>query len=440
MTRVLRCLVLAVVLLAAGAATAGAQSLRTTASPVAEAASALSGGETVYVDPGASSVLSDSEARALRSRIADAGGRVYVAVLPADTSATNLARQLGEQVRRNGTYAVVAGDTWSAASTDLAPGRAGALAQDATQAHPGDTAAALDAFVTSVASSATSGTRSPTGGGGGGGGGGGTGVLIVLGVLAGGGGLLAWRARRRRRAQEEAELEDLRRVAGDELSAIGEDIRLLEIDVDMPGADPRAKDRYYEAVQAYTRAEEALDLAKRPEDFRPIGQALEEGRWDMQAAKALLAGREEPERRPPCFFDPRHGPSVADVEWWPAWGTPRSVPVCAADAARLEAGEEPESRMVTVGGQRMPYWQAPGQYAPFYAGGMFGGFGGFLPGLLFGSMLGGGFGGFGAGDAWGSGWDGGGDFGGGDFGGGDFGGGDFGCREGGVWRSAPHPK
>jgi hypothetical protein len=146
----------------------------------------------------------------------------------------------------------------------------------------------------------------------------------------------------------------------------------------------------------------------------------------MAAAKAHLAGRDEPERRPPCFFDPRHGPSVADVEWQPEWGEPRAVPVCAADAARLEAGEEPTSREVVVGGQRMPYWQAPGHYAPFYAGGMFGGFGGFFPGLLFGSMLGGGWGipmggDIGGGSDWG-----GGDFGGGDFGGGDFGGGDFG--------------
>ena len=61
----------------------------------------------------------------------------------------------------------------------------------------------------------------------------------------------------------------------------------------------------------------------------------------MAAARAHLAGRDEPERRPPCFFDPRHGPSVADVEWQPELGEPREVPVCAADAARLEAGEEP---------------------------------------------------------------------------------------------------
>ena len=119
------------------------------------------------------------------------------------------------------------------------------------------------------------------------------------------------------------------------------------------------------------------------------------------------------------------GPSVTDVEWEPAWGAKREVPVCAADAARLEAGEEPDSRQVTVGGERMPYYQVRVDDGGYYAGGMFGGFGGFLPGILFGSMIGGG--GWGGADSFdGGGYDGGGDFGGGDFGGGDFGGGDFG--------------
>ena len=35
----------------------------------------------------------------------------------------------------------------------------------------------------------------------------------------------------------------------------------------------------------------------------------------------LLDGRKPPERRPPCFFDPRHGPSSRDVEWAPPGGT-----------------------------------------------------------------------------------------------------------------------
>ena len=158
----------------------------------------------------------------------------------------------------------------------------------------------------------------------------------------------------------------------------------------------------------------------------------------MASAKARLEGETPPERRPPCFFDPRHGPSSRDVMWSPPYGEEREVPACAADALRVEEGEEPHTREIDWQGRRVPYWQAGGAYGPF-AGGLFGGFGGgLLPGLLIGSMLGGAMnpgmaygqdagdgGGFGGGDF------GGGDFGGGGFGGGDFGGGGFGGGGGG---------
>ena len=138
----------------------------------------------------------------------------------------------------------------------------------------------------------------------------------------------------------------------------------------------------------------------------------------MAAAKAELAGGEPPERRPPCFFDPRHGPSVDEVEWAPPGGEPRPVPVCAADLQRTHDGLVPDARQVPAGGQMVPYWAAGPAYMP-WAGGFFGG--GLLPGLFIGSMLGGGFfGGPMMGDAYAGD---GGDFGGGDFGGGDFGGG-----------------
>jgi hypothetical protein len=139
----------------------------------------------------------------------------------------------------------------------------------------------------------------------------------------------------------------------------------------------------------------------------------------MQSARARLEGREPPERRSPCFFDPRHGPSDREVEWAPAGGTSRMVPACEADAQRVERGEDPQAREVSIGGQRVPYWAAGPMYAPFM-GGFYGT--GILPGLLIGTTLGGVWdhpsGDFGGGDF------GGGDFGGG-FGGGDFGGGDF---------------
>ncbi len=408
-----RVLLVLIAILALTAAPAAAQSLKAS-SAVGDAVSALRSGTTVYVHPDARDALSEADASQIASSIRESGGRTFVAVLPAGAGSGNVAQQIGERARINGTYVADVDRTWTAASTDLRSGQATQLIADASQGREDDAAGTLGAFVPSVADA-----RPGQSGGGGVSGG----LIAILAAVAGGGGLLAWRSQRRRKARQAAEVAELHKVARDDLDAIGEDIRLLEIDVDMPGADPRAKERYGEAVLAYTRAEEGLDLARTSAAFQPIGQALEEGRFALAAAKAHLAGRDEPERRPPCFFDPRHGPSVTDVEWEPARGATREVPVCAADAARLEAGEEPDSRHVTVGGERMPYYQAPGYYGGYYASGMFGGFGGFLPGVLFGSMIGGGWGGGASFD--GSGYDGGG-FGGGDFGGGDFGGGDFG--------------
>src|SRR3712207_7063373 len=114
----------------------------------------------------------------------------------------------------------------------------------------------------------------------------------------------------------------------------------------MPNVDPRAKEDYGAAVAAYERADAAIDRARTPEDLEAVGAALEEGRYAMESAKARLAGRTPPERRPPCFFDPRHGPSVRDVEWTPEWGEPRLVPACAADALRVEEGGEPLARAI----------------------------------------------------------------------------------------------
>ncbi|MYR00007.1 hypothetical protein GTX23_15910, partial [Streptomyces sp. SID6139] len=125
--------------------------------------------------------------------------------------------------------------------------------------------------------------------------------------------------------------------------------------------------------------------AGRPEDVRPVTEALEDGRFSLTQLAARRAGRPLPERRPPCFFDPRHGPSVADATWSPPSGAPREVPVCAADATRLADGRDPVIREVDTEHGRRPYWDAGPAYGP-WAGGYFGG--GILPGLLFGTLLG----------------------------------------------------
>ena len=244
------------------------------------------------------------------------------------------------------------------------------------------------------------------------------------------------------KTRHEREWEEVRSAAQDDLVTLGDEIRALDIDIQMPTVTPEAKQRYDQAVQAYERASQTFDRAKRPEDLAPVGETLEEGRFAMACSRALLEGRPAPERRPPCFFDPRHGPSTEDVDWAPPGGAPRPVPACGADAVRIRDGFSPHGRQVLVEGRPTDYWNAPKHFGP-YAGGFFNGFGGggLLPGLLIGSVLGaglgfgadalgdvfdgdGGWGDDGGGGGWGDGGDGG-DFGGGDFGGGDFGGGDW---------------
>jgi hypothetical protein len=229
----------------------------------------------------------------------------------------------------------------------------------------------------------------------------------------------------RRRRRENEELEQVKAVTREDLIALGDDIRALDLDVEMPGIDAETKEHYGLAVQRYQEADEALRRARRPPDMERVASLLEEGRWAMTAAKAKLAGEPVPERRPPCFFDPRHGPSVTDVEWAPPEGKPREVPVCAADAQRIRDGLEPYARQVQVNGESVPYWNAGPALTP-WAGGFYGS--GLLPGLFVGSLLGGGWADATVDDvsAADEGDFGGGDFGGGDFGGGDFGGGDFG--------------
>jgi hypothetical protein len=183
------------------------------------------------------------------------------------------------------------------------------------------------------------------------------------------------------------EFEDVRRTAEEDILGLADEIRSLDIDIEMPGVSSEARADYMHAVDQYDRAKAALERARAPQHLRAVSSAVEEGRFAITSTRARLAGKQPPERRAPCFFDPRHGPSVRDVVWTPPGGTPRPVPVCAADAISLEEGHEPHARRVRVGGRHVPYWDAPAYYGP-WAGGYFSPFGMVLPGLLLGSAFG----------------------------------------------------
>ncbi|WP_405458240.1 hypothetical protein OG786_14365 [Streptomyces sp. NBC_00101] len=98
---------------------------------------------------------------------------------------------------------------------------------------------------------------------------------------------------------------------------------------------------YERALEAYERAKREFTGDRDLEDAADVIRTLAEGRHALACASARAAALPLPVGRPPCFFDPRHGPSTTDVSWAPPGGAPRRVAVCAADAVRIGEGEAP---------------------------------------------------------------------------------------------------
>ncbi|MCW2760350.1 MAG: hypothetical protein JWR85_551 [Marmoricola sp.] len=195
--------------------------------------------------------------------------------------------------------------------------------------------------------------------------------------------------------RKEAELEPVRQFAFEDVTALGEELQLLDIEMAGRELDPGEHADYQRALDSYESAKRAADKITEPEHVKGVTEILEDGKYAMACVRARVAGLPLPTRRPPCFFDPRHGLSVEDVPYTPPGGAQRDVPACALDAERVHAGAEPDIRKVMVGNRRVPYFQGGRAYQP-YAAGYFGGFGP-MDWMFMGLLFGGGFDGLGDG-------------------------------------------
>jgi hypothetical protein len=193
----------------------------------------------------------------------------------------------------------------------------------------------------------------------------------LLAALGGGGVALAgrylWDRRAARRGDAE-ELERIRRLADEDVTLLGEELRRLDSQVAGRPLDPDGQADYQVALDAYEAAQRAVKGIRTAEGISTVTDTLATGRYAIVCVQARVRGEPVPERRVPCFFNPQHGPSTTDVVWTqPRVGT-RTVPACAQDAARIRAGEEPEVRYVQYGSRRVPYWQAGAAVAPYGQG------------------------------------------------------------------------
>ena len=162
--------------------------------------------------------------------------------------------------------------------------------------------------------------------------------------------------------------------AQSDLAAVADELGVLDVDVQSPSAPSDARDRYDGSLRSFMLAGEQLERAQRPADLVAVGAALERARYDLACTRALLDGADSAARTAPCLFDPRHGLSVAEVQWSPVQtgaatrGDTRLVPACAADARRLVDAARPEVRIVSLGGRPTPYWDVPVLYGALLVG------------------------------------------------------------------------
>ncbi|MFJ4191458.1 hypothetical protein [Kitasatospora sp. NPDC089509] len=353
---------------------------------LSDAAAALKKGQ-VYVAPTMQDRFSQAQADALTKKIEKADKPIFVAVVPEAANKATIGTDLRTLVGIDGVYAVWHGDNDFLAYSDrgaMSAGAAGRIAGAVHRADKGDINATLNDFVDQAAPQTK-----------------GTGVNhstsiawviipVLLVALAGAGVFFLFRrAKKRKEEQARAELEQLRRVVDEDITAFGVELERLDFNPSASDADDAQRTDYGHALDSYEKSKRLMTEAKRPEDVKQVTETIEDGRFQLATLAARRAKRPLPERRPPCFMDPRHGPSVKDVDWAPAGGSPRAVPVCQADADRVAAGLDPAVRTVDTEHGPQPYWNAGPAYAP-YAGGYYSGFGGggLLPGLLVGTMLG----------------------------------------------------
>ena len=403
------------------------------AGSIDSAAANLRGGASVYVDPQAQLPLSAADAAALSSQISATRLPIFIAVLPSSAGAdpASVLVELKDAVGIGGIYGVVVGNDFRAGSTS---GDVAGLATSAFRAQRDNgLAAVLTEFVSLADTEFNGATQTSSSEGGGSGE---TSFLLVL--FAGAMVVLVVVVIRRRRRQA-LQLAQVRRTIDEDVTEYGE--RLARFDVSSRTLDESSREDLQRALDDYETAKVSVVTMRAPGDASAITASLEDGRFAIACLEARADGRPLPERRAPCFVDPRHGPSVADVEWQAPGLTTREIPMCAACRTDVETGNSPMAREVDGPTGRQPYWQAGPQYAP-YAQGYFSPFGNVMTAVMMGTMISSmwsmpgltsgasgidsaGIGGGGS-DGWGFADGGGGDFGGGDFGGGDFGGGDFG--------------
>lgn len=334
----------------------------------------------LWLDPGVS--ISNAEASAAVTRVRSDGERFMLAVLADDPSggATAFADAVFDRLDIDGLLLVVTpSEAGFAGNNSLySPDDVDAALNAAFDAG-GDDATLVAAFAAAlVGEPVVAGTEVPvtvaepvpaTSSGGGGGG-----VLLLVVVVIGVGGFLWFRSRKKKASEDvTASLDEARAELRSQLGEVANDVLDLEERVRVAEIS-EASSHYQAASAAFAEASDRIDAAASFNDLEDIANDLDDAAWRLDAAEALVEGRPvpaKPTREEPgrCFFDPAHRPPYEDAEIKTPAGS-QTVKVCRVDAARLRQGQQPQSRMINVGGRQVPAAQAPRSYGGLGMGGL----------------------------------------------------------------------
>jgi len=196
------------------------------------------------------------------------------------------------------------------------------------------------------------------------------GLALLIAVIVGG------RSAHRRtvRKREDAQVADMLRPSlQEEVVELSGTVAALP-----PAPSGEAGDQLNNATrQVLDLVEEArhrLDTAEgggvmdTPSEVEDVVRRLADARYELVVIDALRQGKPAPERTAPCFFDPRHGPSVGEHAFTPSGGAERNVPVCAKCRDQLDAGQKPVVRTLAQGRLVKAYWDW-GRYSRPYVNG-----------------------------------------------------------------------
>jgi hypothetical protein len=274
--------------------------------------------EVVYVDPKARPSVSTADAGRIRLRILDkAAGRIKIALIPAsrvedEGGVSGLGAAIARDLEPKGALLVVAGDSRFILTSHPASNQAAAAVDEAFNKSPSDSRAKeLLGAVNGIAAADPGPSADPPDPGGGGIPGNvgdfddpsddifdtfddairTTTIIVaaffVIPLLA----FLIWLFLRVRRSRREAEgdIDFAQEKLRNELIALGDEIRALEVDTQLQGANPLGVADYEAAVQQYDRANFALERSEQNERYLGEAQAaLKEGRRRMSDAKVRL--------------------------------------------------------------------------------------------------------------------------------------------------------